>query len=115
MLMNKCSSFSGPEISFAAQIDELHQKITRLDHELSEWKKRTTTESEKRRTAENEIIQLKITNQQFQTYNKRLEMHVKEWKLMTEKSRNKAVENCREVSKIFAALEAKMDISGPQS
>ena len=108
--MNKYPTFPRPEVSFVARIDELHKENTRLSRELNEWKNRAAIESDRRRAAEHEIRQLKITIQQFQADSKKLEMHINEWKLIAEESRTKAVKYCGEVNNLFAAMEARLEL-----
>jgi hypothetical protein len=54
---------------------------------------------------EYEASQLKDTIQQLRMDNKNLENHISEWKLMAEESKSNAVKCCREMNKIFTALE----------
>lgn len=97
--------FSKPEVSFVAKIDELHQDNVRLAHEISKWEHGVAIESERRRTAEREISQLKSTIHQLQMDNEKLEKYISEWKLIAEESKSNADKYCREMNKIFTALE----------
>ena len=55
--------------------------------------------------AEYETSQLKVTIQQLQMDNRKLENHISEWKQIAEESKRQAVKYCREMNKIFTALE----------
>ena len=52
-----------------------------------------------------EADQLKATIQQLQMDKGKLEKHVSEWKLIAEESKSNADKYCKEVNKIFTALE----------
>ena len=104
-LLNKILEFPKPEVSFVAKIDELHEDNIRLTREVSEREHKTAIESEMRRTAEVEADQLKVTIQQLQMDNGKLEKHVSEWKLIAEESKSNADKYCKEINKIFTVLE----------
>lgn len=104
-LLDKFLEFPKPEVSFAAKIDELHQDNIRLARDISKWKDEAAMESERRRIAEFEASQLKVTIQQLQMDNQKLEKHISEWKLIAGESKSSAVKYCREMNKIFTALE----------
>ncbi|KAI9806301.1 MAG: hypothetical protein M1825_006416 [Sarcosagium campestre] len=70
-----CLGFPRLKVSFVAKIDDLHQDNVRLSHEISKWERRVTTESEGRREAELEASELKVTIQQLQMDNEKLEKH----------------------------------------
>ena len=88
-----------------AKINDLHQDNVRLTREISKWERRVTTESERRRAAELEAGELKVTIQQLQIDNGKLEKHIREWKLIAEESKSNADRYCREMNKIFTALD----------
>ncbi len=88
-----------------AKIDDLHQDNVRLTREISKWERRVATESERRRAAELEASELKVTIQQLQMDNEKLEKHIGEWKLIAEASKSNADKYCREMNKIFTALD----------
>ena len=92
-------------MSFVTKIDELHQENVRIICELNKWKDAAATESERRRTAESEISQLKETIERVQMDNHRLTQYINDWKLMAEKSESSVSRYCKEMGKIFAALE----------
>lgn len=48
---------------------------------------------------------MKVTIQQLQTDNGKLEKHIGEWKLIAEESKSNADKYCREMNKIFTALD----------
>ena len=77
----------------------------RLAHEISKREHGLAIESERRRTAERETSQLKSTVQQLQVDNEKLEKHISEWKLIAEESKSNADIYCREMNKVFTALE----------
>ena len=52
-----------------------------------------------------EADQLKVTIQQLQMDNGKLEKHISEWKLIAEESKSNADKYCKEIKKIFIALE----------
>ena len=52
-----------------------------------------------------EADQLKVTIQQLQIDNGKLEKHISEWKLIAEESKSNADKHCREINKILTALE----------
>lgn len=63
-------------------------------------------ESEKRRTAESEASQLKVTIQQLHEDNKNLDFHdISEWKAIARDSKSNAVKHCREINRVFVALK----------
>ena len=96
-----------------AKIDDLHQDNVRLTREISKWEHRVAIESERRRAAELEAGQLKVTIQQLQMDNGKLEKHIIEWKLIAEESKSNADKYCREMNKIFTALEeVKSELPG---
>ena len=97
--------FPQPEVSFVTKIDELHQENVRIIYKLNKWKDAAAIESERRRTAESEISQLKDTIERVQIDNHRLTQYVNDWKLMAEKSESSVSKYCKEIGKIFAALE----------
>lgn len=97
--------FSKPEVSSVAKIDELQQDNIELTREISKWKHGVVLESERRRTAERETSQLKSIIQQLQMDNGKLEKHITAWKLIAEESKSNADKYCREMNKIFTALE----------
>ena len=88
-----------------AKIDDLHQDNVRLTREISKWERRVATESERRRAAELEAGELKVTIQQLQMDNGKFEKHIREWKLIAEESKSNADRYCREMNKIFIALD----------
>ena len=88
-----------------AKIDDLHQDNVRLTRENSEWERRVAVESERRQAAELKISELKLTIQQLQIDNGKLEKHIDEWKLIAEESKSNADKYCREMNKIFTALD----------
>ena len=88
-----------------AKIDDLHQDNVKLTREISKWECRVSTESERRRAAELEAGELKVTIQQLQIDNGKLEKHIGEWKLIAEESKSNADRYCREINKIFTALD----------
>ncbi len=49
--------------------------------------------------------ELKVTIQQLQMDKGKLEKHIGEWKLIAEESKSNADKYCREMSKIFTALD----------
>ena len=49
--------------------------------------------------------ELKVTIQQLQMDNGKLEKHIGEWKLTAEESKSNADKYCREMNKIFTALD----------
>ena len=75
---NKFLEFPKPEVSFVAKIDDLQQDNVRLTHEISKWEHRFATESKRRRAAELEASELKLTIQQLQMDNEKLEKHINE-------------------------------------
>lgn len=97
--------FPEPEVSFVAKIDELQEYNIRLNREVSEGEYKIAIESERRRTAEVEADQPKVAIQQLQMDNGKLEKHINEWKLIAEESKSNVDKCCREINKIFAALE----------
>ena len=101
---NKFLEFPRPEVSFVAKIDDLHQDNVRLTREISKWERRVAIESERRRAAELEAGKLKVTIQQLQMDNGKLEKHIREWKLIAEESKSNADRYYREMNKIFTAL-----------
>jgi len=58
-----------------AKIDDLHQDNVRLSREISKWERRVATESEGRREAGLKASELKVTIQQPQMDNEKLEKH----------------------------------------
>ena len=94
-----------PEVSFVAKIDDPHQDNVRLTREISKWEHRSATESERRRAAALEASELKVTIQQLQIDNGKLEKHIGEWKLVAEESKSNADKYYREMNKIFTALD----------
>ena len=54
---------------------------------------------------EYDVGQLEVTIQQLQLDNKKLENHVNEWKLVVKESQSDTVKYCKEIHKMFAALE----------
>ncbi len=88
-----------------AKIDDLHQDNVRLSREISKWERRVATESEGRREAELEASELKVTIQQLQMDNEKLEKHIGEWKLIAEASKSNADKYGREMNKILIALD----------
>ena len=88
-----------------AKIDDLNQDNVRLTREINLWDRRVATESERRRAAELEACELKATIKQLQMDNGKLEMHISEWKLIAEESKSNADKYCREMNKIFTALD----------
>lgn len=66
---------------------------------------RVATESERRRAAELEASELKVTIQQLRMDNGKLEKNISEWKIIAEESKSNAEKYCREMNKIFTALE----------
>ena len=94
-----------PDFSFTAKIDELEECKTKLAHEISMWRNQAALELEKRQRAEEEVAQLKITIQETQKDNQKLEQHVQEWKLIAEQSRSSAAKYSRGLSKIWTLLE----------
>ena len=48
---------------------------------------------------------MRVTIPQLHMDNEKLEKHTSEWKAVAEESKSKAVKYCREMSKVFAALE----------
>lgn len=52
-----------------------------------------------------EADHLKVTIQQLQMDNGKLEKHISEWKLIGEESKSNADKHCREINKILTALE----------
>lgn len=97
--------FPRPEISFVAKIDDLHQDNVRLTREINKWEHQVATESERRRAAELEACELKAIIKQLQMDNGKLEMHISEWKLIAGESKSNADKYCREMNKIFTALD----------
>lgn len=81
------------------------QDNVRLTRENSEWERRVAVESERRQAAELKISELKLTIQQLQIDNGKLEKHIDEWKLIAEESKSNADKYCREMNKIFTALD----------
>ena len=77
------------------KIDELHEENIRLTREVSEQEHKIAIESERRRTAGVEANQLKVTIQQLQMDNEKLEEHISEWKLIAEESKSNADKYCR--------------------
>ncbi len=77
------------------KIDELHEDNIRLTREVSEQEHKIAIESERRRTAGVEANQLKVTIQQLQMDNEKLEEHISEWKLIAEESKSNADKYCR--------------------
>lgn len=55
--------------------------------------------------AQHEVFQLKVTIQQFQIDNKKLENPINEWKLVAEYSKSITVKYYRVMNRIFTALE----------
>lgn len=104
-MLNKILDFPRQEISFVAKIDELHQENTELTRELRKWENEAVVELKRRRTIESEVDQLKVSIQQLQMNNKKLENHVSEWKLIAEEFQSDTFKHCRELHKIFIALE----------
>lgn len=88
-----------------AKIDDLHQDNVRFTREISKWEHWVATESERRRAAELKASELKVIIQQLQMDNKTLEKHIGEWKLIAEESKSNADKYCREMNKIFTALD----------
>lgn len=88
-----------------AKIDDLHQDNVRLTREINKWEHQVATESERRRAAELEACELKAIIKQLQMDNGKLEMHISEWKLIAEESKSNADKYCREMNKIFTALD----------
>lgn len=88
-----------------AKIDDLHQDNVRLGREISKWKRRVATESERRRAAELKVSERKVTIQQQQMDNGNFEKHIGEWKLIAEESKSNADKYYREMNKIFTALD----------
>lgn len=93
--------FPKPEVGFAAKIDELQEYNVKLTREISKWEHGVAIESERRRTAELEAGQLKVTIQQLQMDNGKLEKHIAEWKVIAEESKSKADKYCREMNKFL--------------
>lgn len=88
-----------------AKIEDLHQENVRLTRENSEWERRVAVESERRQVAELKVSELKFIIEQLQMDNEKLEKHIDEWKLIAEKSKSNADKYCREMNKIFTALD----------
>lgn len=98
-------NFPSRKSALSQKIDELHEDNIRLTREVSEQEHKIAIESERRRTAGVEANQLKVTIQQLQMDNEKLEEHISEWKLIAEESKSNADKYCREINKIFTALE----------
>ena len=103
-LFNKFLKFFRSKISFVTKIDDLHQDNVRLTREINKWKRRVATESKRRRAAELKVCELKAIIKQLQINNEKLETHINEWKLITEKSKSNADKYCKEMNKIFTTL-----------
>ena len=93
------------EVSFVAKINELHQDNDSAAREINKEKDGVAIEIEKRRMAEYEVSQLRITIIQLQMDNQKLESHINEWKLKAEEVQSNAVKHYREIDRIFKALE----------
>jgi chromosome segregation ATPase len=93
------------EISFTAKIDELQNVHSRLACELDKWKHQATLELEMRQQAEEEVNQLKITLQEAQRDNKKLEEHIQKWKLIAEQYNGSIVKYYQGIGKMFTILE----------
>jgi len=52
-----------------------------------------------------EASELKVTIHQLQMDSGKLEKHVSEWKIIAEESKSNADKYCREMNKIFTALD----------
>ena len=87
------------------KIDDLYQDNVRLTREINKWERRVATESERRRVAELKACELTATIKQLQMNNGKLETYIGEWKLIAEELKSNADKYCREMNKIFTALD----------
>ena len=77
----------------------------KLTHEISKWEHQFVTKSERRRAAKLDVIELKLTIQQLQINNGKLEKHINEWKIIAGEFKSTAEKYCRKMNKIFISLE----------
>jgi len=93
------------ELSFKAKINALSQENIRLSSELNKWKDAAAVESKTRQTIELKISQSAETILRYQMDNERLQKYVNEWKAIAEEAKSSAVRHCREMRKVYIALE----------
>ena len=96
-----------------AKIDDLHQDNARSTRENSKLERRIAVESERRQATELEAS-VKLTIQQLQIDSGKLKKHIGEWKLIAKESKSNGDKYCREMNKIFTALDqVKSELACP--